>query len=85
MGRSFAAVILDLHIPGGVGGVETLQELTGMDPQVRAIVSSGAVNDPIMLNPRRYGFSDVLPKPYTPSELYAVLQRVLQCMSASLG
>lgn len=64
-GKPFDAVILDLTLPGGLSGVETLTRLLGIDPRVRAIASSGYFSDPIMADPKRFGFVNALPKPYT--------------------
>lgn len=74
--RPFDAVIIDLTIPGGMGGKETIQKLTVLDPAVKAIVSSGYSNDPIMAEFKRYGFRGVVEKPYTLEELSQVLHRV---------
>ncbi len=60
----FDAVIMDLTIPGGMGGKEAIRELIKIDPNVKAIVSSGYSFDPIMSNYTDYGFSAVLTKPY---------------------
>lgn len=76
-GQSFAAVILDLTIPGGMGGKETLQQLLKIDPHITAIVSSGYSTNPVMANFEQYGFRGVLTKPYRIEELSAVLHRVL--------
>jgi len=73
----FDAVILDLTVPGGMGGVETLQKLLEIDPQVKSIVSSGYSNDPVMSNFEQYGFNAILAKPYTIQELAKVLQEVI--------
>ncbi|MFP4423413.1 MAG: PAS domain-containing protein, partial [Desulfococcaceae bacterium] len=62
--RPFAAVILDLTVKMGVGGLTTLKRLKEIDPAVPAIVSSGYSNDPVLQNPWSYGFRGVIPKPY---------------------
>ncbi|MDI6794043.1 MAG: PAS domain S-box protein [bacterium] len=73
-GRPFEAVILDLTIPGGMGGKEAVAKLIEIDPEVRAIVSSGYSNDPIMADFREYGFSGVVSKPYKIEELSQALR-----------
>lgn len=75
-GDSVHMVILDLTIPGGMGGVETMKELLRMDPQVKAIVSSGYFDDPIMANYKQHGFSGVIPKPYNMAQLSEVLSEI---------
>jgi PAS domain S-box-containing protein len=76
-GAPFAAVIMDLTIPGGMGGRDALQQLLMGDPQVRAIVSSGYSNDPVMAKYREHGFLGVVEKPYTIEELGRVLHEVV--------
>jgi CheY-like chemotaxis protein len=76
-GLPFDAVIMDLTVPGGMGGREAMERLRGLDPEVRAIVSSGYSADPILSSFRDYGFRDVVAKPYTVSRLAQVLERVL--------
>jgi DNA-binding NarL/FixJ family response regulator len=76
-GQPFAAVILDITVPGGVGGKEAMARLQAIDPQVKALISSGYANDPIMANFAQYGFSGVVTKPYTVERLKQALQRVL--------
>jgi PAS domain S-box-containing protein len=71
--RPFEAVILDLTIPGGLGGKETIGELLRLNPYAKVIVSSGYSNDPVMADFRRFGFAGMLVKPYQPEELSAVL------------
>lgn len=73
----FDAVIMDLTIPGGVGGREAVQRLREMNPQVKAIVSSGYSNDPVMAEYRKYGFDGVVAKPYNADELSEALQKLL--------
>jgi two-component system, cell cycle sensor histidine kinase and response regulator CckA len=76
-GCPFIAVIMDLTIPGGMGGKETIQILRETDENVIAIASSGYSNDPIMAEYKAYGFSGVITKPYMVSELERVLNEVL--------
>lgn len=77
-GFPFDAVIMDLTIPGGMGGIETIKKLKEIDPNVKAIVSSGYSNDPAMSNLDEYGFKGVIAKPYRPQELREILQEVLE-------
>ena len=76
-GEPFTAVILDLTIAGGMGGRETIGRLRAIDPAVRAIVSSGYSDDPVMARYRDHGFRGVVAKPYTLAELRAVLRAVV--------
>jgi len=78
MGASpFTAVLMDLTIPGGMGGKETMKRLLQIDPRVKGIVSSGYSNDPVLANYREYGFHGVVMKPYDIAELGNVLHQVL--------
>jgi PAS domain S-box-containing protein len=74
-GHRFDAIIMDLVIPGGMGGKDAIAEIKKIDPDAFAIVSSGYSNDPVMADPQQYGFSRVLPKPYKIKDLLAQLQR----------
>lgn len=76
-GAPFDAVIMDLIISGGMGGRETMKKLMLIDPLAKVIVSSGYINNLIMREYRRYGFSDVMEKPYRFSQLQTTLQRAL--------
>ncbi|MBT6231152.1 MAG: PAS domain S-box protein [Candidatus Scalindua sp.] len=79
--KPFDAVIMDLTIPGGMGGKETIERLLEIDPEVRAIVASGYADDPIMAEFNKYGFIGVLVKPYEIDELDEVLQKVIKEVS----
>jgi PAS domain S-box-containing protein len=73
----FDVVIMDLTVPGGIGGQEAITHLQRIDPNVKAIVSSGYANDPIIADYERFGFSGVVTKPYKFDELNRVLNRVM--------
>jgi two-component system cell cycle sensor histidine kinase/response regulator CckA len=81
-GRPFDAVIMDLTVPGRMGGLEAIRHLRELDPAVRAIVSSGYSDDPVMADYARYGFCGVLSKPYRAADLATVLAQVLVPSSA---
>jgi PAS domain S-box-containing protein len=72
-------VIMDLTVPGRMGGLETLRRLRALDPGVRAVVSSGYSNDPILASPREHGFEGVLTKPYTLEEIQRTLSELARC------
>ena len=73
-GLSFQAVLMDLSIPGGMGGRETIGRLRELDSEVKAIVSSGYSQDPVMADYRAYGFDGMVAKPYNVESLLAILQ-----------
>ncbi|HET7824283.1 MAG TPA: PAS domain S-box protein, partial [Anaeromyxobacter sp.] len=77
-GRPIDVAIMDLTIPGGMGGKETVALLGEREPAVKAIVSSGYSKDPVMADHRKYGFASVLAKPYQIEELAGTLARVLR-------
>lgn len=76
-GHPFDAVVIDLTIPGGMGGEATIKRLSELDPEVRAIVASGYSNDRVMSNFRDYGFRGVIAKPYAVKDLIDLLRQVL--------
>lgn len=76
-GNPFDAVIMDLTVPGGMGGKATMEKLREIDPHIKAIVSSGYSNDPIMADYRKSGFVGVLPKPYSAQDLSKLLRGIL--------
>ena len=75
-GEPFDTVIMDLTIPGGMGGKEAIQKLRKLDPNVKALVSSGYSNDPIMSNFRDYGFQGMVKKPYRIQDMSDALRSV---------
>jgi PAS domain S-box-containing protein len=77
-GRAYDAVILDLTVPGAMGGKETVKELIVIDNNVKAIVSSGYGNDPVISNYKDYGFMGYIIKPYKIEELGTLLKNILQ-------
>ena len=70
-------VILDLTIPGAMGGQEAAQRILQHDPDAKMIVASGYSNDPIMSNYRQYGFIAAIAKPFDMEELESLLHRAL--------
>jgi len=77
-GHKFDLVIMDLTIPGGMGGKKTMEELLKKDPEARAIVCSGYSNDPVMADFRSYGFKGVIKKPYSLEELSKLIYDILE-------
>ncbi|RMI06573.1 MAG: PAS domain S-box protein, partial [Calditrichaeota bacterium] len=77
-GRPFDVVILDLTVPGGMGGREVLEKLREIDPEVRAIVASGYSNNPVLANYSEYGFRGCITKPFNLEVLSRTLEEVLQ-------
>jgi CheY-like chemotaxis protein len=75
-GMPFGVVILDLTIPGGVGGKDAISMLRNIEPGVKAVVSSGYSTDPVMGSFREHGFSAVLSKPFQVQEMSRVLQEL---------
>ncbi|MEE9543819.1 MAG: PAS domain S-box protein [Thermodesulfobacteriota bacterium] len=76
-GEPFGAVIMDLTIPGGMGGEEAIKKLLEVDPEAKVIVSSGYSNDPIMSNYKNYGFRGVIAKPYKVVDLAEKVHEVI--------
>ncbi len=77
-GKPFDIVILDLTIPGGMGGKKTMEKLLEINPDIKAIVSSGYSTDPVMANHTAYGFCGVLAKPYDVNDLNILLYEVMK-------
>ena len=72
-GRPYAAVIMDLTIPGGMGGKDAIAEILAIDREAKVFVSSGYSSDPIMLNYKDYGFSGVIAKPFDLAAMQEIL------------
>jgi len=77
-GEPFRLVIMDLTVPGGMGGKEAMEHLLKIDPHVRAIVSSGYSSDPVLASYRVNGFRGVVPKPYKLTDLSRTIRAVLE-------
>ncbi|NLI75149.1 MAG: response regulator [Candidatus Riflebacteria bacterium] len=76
-GQPYRLVILDLTVPGGKGGRETLQEMRRLVPDVRALASSGYSDDPVMADPAAFGFAGRLAKPYLRDDLLTVVRTLI--------
>jgi signal transduction histidine kinase/CheY-like chemotaxis protein len=77
-GRPYDLVVMDLTVPGGTGGREAIDQLRRIDPNVRAIVSSGYSSDPVLANYRAYGFCGMVAKPYKVEDFTKVLRSALR-------
>ncbi len=77
-GRPFDVAIMDMTVPGGMGGKEAVHEILAMIPTIKAIVSSGYSEDPVMASPSEYGFCAAMAKPYSPLALQAIVAEVLR-------
>ncbi|MCD6459372.1 cache domain-containing protein [bacterium] len=75
--KPFDAVIIDLVIPGEKGGKDIIKSLLKINPEIKAIASSGYSNDPILSGFEKYGFKAILSKPYSIQQLSAVLQKII--------
>jgi len=69
--------IMDLTVPGGMGGKKAMEKLLEIDPKIKAIVSSGYSNDPIMANHKKYGFVGVINKPFLVKELIELINQLI--------
>ncbi len=76
--KPYDAVILDLTVPGGMGGKETIVRLREQFDNVKAVVSSGYSNDPILAHYKDYGFDNVIGKPYNANEISAVIHSIME-------
>jgi len=77
-GAPFDIVILDLSIPNGLGGKETIEQLRNFDPAVKAVVSSGYTEDPVVQDFSHYGFCERLIKPYKINDMKNLLEKFIK-------
>ena len=77
-GKRFDIVIMDLTIPGGMGGRDAVVELHKLDPEAKAMVSTGHADDPAVSQFSDHGFVGVIPKPYRIDELDKRIKRAMQ-------
>ncbi|RKX64526.1 hybrid sensor histidine kinase/response regulator, partial [candidate division TA06 bacterium] len=75
--RKFDIVLLDLTIPGGMGGRETMEKLLKLDPDVKGIIVSGYSTDVIISEYKKYGFKEAVLKPFRMDELSSVLKKII--------
>ncbi len=75
-GAPFDFCIMDLTVPGGMGGRETLEKIKEIDPDAKAVVSSGYANDAVMVKPENYGFIRAIVKPYQLTDLQQILNEL---------
>ena len=80
-GRPVDVVIMDLTIPGGMGGREAAVKLLEMDPSATLVVASGYSSDPVMANYKEYGFKAALVKPYKLNDLVSIIAQLLSAKS----
>jgi PAS domain S-box-containing protein len=83
LNKCFDVVIMDLTVPGGMGGKEAVKQLLEIHPDVKAIVSSGYSNDPVMADFKEYGFVGVLSKPYRIDQIAELLHRLVPAVHNS--
>lgn len=76
--HEFVALILDLTIPGGLGGKEVIKEIRKVDKDIPVIVASGYADDPVIANPAQYGFTASISKPFRKRELAEILKKCLK-------
>ncbi len=75
--QAFTAVILDLTVPGGMGGLETITEIRKTDSDIPVFVASGYASEPVMASPQDYGFTASIAKPFKTQDLKQVLEQYL--------
>lgn len=76
-GKEIALVLLDLTVPGKMGGKEAQAKLLEIDPEIKSLVCSGYSNDTVLANYKEYGFKGMVSKPYNIEELSVEIHRIL--------
>jgi DNA-binding NtrC family response regulator len=76
-GNPFDVVVMDLTVPGGMGGKETVGKIREIDPKAKVIVSSGYSNDPVMANYKDFGFCGIIAKPFNIDEFLNVIKKAV--------
>ena len=76
-GTPFSLVIMDLTIPGGMGGKEASKKILELYPQAKVVISSGYSNDPVMADYQAYGLKGIIPKPFRLNELKETIETLL--------
>ena len=76
-GHPYDIIIMDLTVPGAMGGAQAVREILEINPNAKVIVSSGYSNDPIMAHFQEYGFKGVIAKPYSIEEIIKIINDVL--------
>ena len=76
-GAPIDLIIMDLTIPGGMGGKDAVEKIHELDPQAKVIVSSGYSNDPVMANFGEYGFLGAMVKPFQMQELVEIISKII--------
>jgi len=83
-GKPYDVVVMDLTIPGGMGGKEAAGQLLQIDPGARLVASSGYSNDPVMSDCRAYGFLAAIAKPYKAADVGSIIDHVLTLKSEQM-
>ena len=76
--RCIDIIIMDLTIPGGMGGKDAVQEILRINPDAKVVVASGYSNDPVMAHCQKYGFKASIAKPFQLAELNKLINEILE-------
>lgn len=73
----FDLLIIDMSIPGGMSGIETMRIIQGIDPDARAVLSTGYTDTDIVDDYHQLGFSGIMPKPYRIGDIRNLLKDLI--------